>query len=280
MTVVELLAEPWQFEVMQRALLVTVVASGVGALLSCWLVLIGWSLMGEAVAHAVLPGVVLAYLLGVPFAVGAFIFGCVAVWLIGTVRTTSRIKEDTAIGVVFTTLFAVGLVLVSALPSQVDFIHILFGNVLGVSDVDIIQVVGLGALVAVVLVLKNRDLTLCAFDPGHAHAIGLSPRRIQVLLLAMLALTVVVALQAVGVILAVALLIIPGATAYLLTRRMARMLVVAPVLSVTCAVIGLYVSYYVDVSPGGAVVVVQGACFFLAYLRHLSPMIMNTSRRM
>ncbi|NDL60112.1 iron chelate uptake ABC transporter family permease subunit [Phytoactinopolyspora mesophila] len=253
-------------EAMQRALLVTVVASVACAILSCWLVLIGWSLMGDAVSHAVVPGVVLAYVVGAPFAVGAFVFGCFAVWLIGTVRATSRVKEDAAIGVVFTTLFALGLVLISVTPSHVDFGHILFGNVLWVSDADIIQVVVLGVVTVAVLLLRNRDLTLYAFDPDHAHTIGISPRRMQIMLLGLLALTVVVALQAVGVILVVAMVITPGATAYLLTNRMERMLVIAPALAVTCAFTGLYVAYYADVSPGGAVVLSQGTLFFIIYL--------------
>lgn len=266
MTAASFLTDPWQFDFMQRALAVSVVASVACALLSCWLVLIGWSLMGDAVSHAVLPGVVLAYASGLPFAVGAFVFGVGAVGLIGTVRATTRVKEDAAIGVVFTTLFALGLVLVSVTPSDVDLGHILFGNVLGVTDTEIGQVVGLGLLASVILMLKNRDLTLYAFDPVHAHAIGVSPRRMQVLLLGLLALTVVVALQAVGVVLVVAMLITPGATAYLLTDRLSRMLVVAPILAAVCAVVGLYVAFHADLSAGGAIVVAQGAVFALAYL--------------
>ncbi|NEB06863.1 metal ABC transporter permease, partial [Streptomyces sp. SID13726] len=139
--------------------------------LSCWLVLVGWSLMGDAVSHAVLPGVVLAYVVGAPFALGALVFGLLAVLLIGAVRDTSRVKEDAAIGVVFTTLFAPGLVLISVTPSQTDLNHILFGNLLGVSRADLLQVLVLGAVTLVVVVLKRRDLTLYAFDPTHAHAI-------------------------------------------------------------------------------------------------------------
>lgn len=266
MTVVEILAEPWQFDFMQRALIVSVVASVAGALLSSWLVLIGWSLMGDAVSHAVLPGVVLAYAAGLPFAVGAFVFGAGAVGLIGGLRATTRIKGDAAIGVVFTTLFALGLVLVSVTPSEVDLGHILFGNVLGVTDAELVQVVALGSIASAVLVLKNRDLTLYAFDPVHAHALGISPRRLQLLLLTLLAATVVVALQAVGVILVVAMLIIPGATAYLLTDRLSRMLIMAPGLAAGCAVAGLYVAFHADLSAGGAIVVAQGAAFLLAYL--------------
>lgn len=262
----DLFTEPWQYAFMQRALLITLVASVVAALLSCWLVLIGWSLMGDAVSHAVLPGVVLAYLVGAPFAVGAFAFGVGAVALIGYVHGTSRVKEDAAIGVVFTTLFAVGVVLVSVTPSQIDLSHILFGNVLGVSDADILQVLGLAGLALAVLVLMRRDLTLYAFDRVQAHVIGLPVRRTGVVLLGLLAVTVVVALQAVGVILAVAMLITPGATAALLTDRIWRMLVIAPAIAAGCAVVGIWASYVLDAASAGLVVVCQGVAFALAYL--------------
>ncbi len=261
----DLLTEPWQYEFMQRALLVTVLASVVAALLSCWLVLIGWSLMGDAVSHAVLPGVVLAYLVGAPFAVGAFLFGVGAVALIGWVRATSRVKEDAAIGVVFTTVFAVGVVLVSITPSRVDLSHILFGNVLGTSDSDVRQVVVLALLATVVLVLARRDITLYAFDKVHGHVIGLPMRRTGVLLLALLAVSVVAALQAVGVVLSVAMLITPGATAFLLTDRIWRMLWIAPAVAAACAVVGVWASYALDVASAGLVVVCQGVAFAIAY---------------
>lgn len=266
MNPIEFLLEPLSYDFMTRALMVTVVASIVCALLSCWLVLIGWSLMGDAVSHAVLPGVVLAYVVGAPFALGALIFGLLAVTLIGTLRDTSRIKEDAAIGVVFTTLFALGIVLISVTPSQTDLSHILFGNLLGVSTEDLLQVVILGTVAFAILLLKRRDLTLYAFDPTHAHAIGLSPRVLGALLLGLLALTSVIALQAVGVVLVVALLIIPGATAYLLTDRFSRMLLIAPILSATCAVVGIYTSYYIDAASGGMVVLTQGLLFGIVYL--------------
>ncbi|AEA25238.1 ABC-type transporter, integral membrane subunit [Pseudonocardia dioxanivorans CB1190] len=266
MNPIDLIVEPLSYGFMVRALVTTVVAAVVCALLSCWLVLVGWSLMGDAVSHAVLPGVVLAYVLGAPFALGAVVFGFLAVGLIGAIRDTSRVKEDAAIGIVFTTLFALGLVLISVTPSQTDLNHIVFGNVLGVSVGDLVQVAALGAVVAAALLYKRRDLVLYAFDPGHAHAIGLSPRRLGALLLGLLALTAVVALQVVGVILVVAMLILPGATAQLLTDRFSRMLLIAPVLSVVCATVGLYLSYWLDAAPGGLVVVTQGAAFALVYL--------------
>lgn len=266
MSPLDFLLEPLGYEFMVRALVTTVMAAVVCAVLSCWLVLIGWSLMGDAVSHAVLPGVVLAYTLGAPFAIGALVFGFVAVALIGLIRDTSRVKEDAAIGIVFTTLFALGLVLISVTPSQTDLNHIVFGNILGVSTADLVQIAVLAVIAFAVLVIKRRDLTLFAFDPTHAFAIGLSPRMLGALLLGVLALTAVVALQVVGVILVVAMLIIPGATAYLLTDRFSRMLVIAPALSAVASVVGIYLSYWLDAASGGLVVLVQGAVFALVYL--------------
>ncbi|QTV79271.1 metal ABC transporter permease [Microbacterium sp. NIBRBAC000506063] len=266
MSILDLLLEPLAYDFMVRALVTTVIAAVVCALLSCWLVLIGWSLMGDAVSHAVLPGVVIAYIFGAPFALGALVFGLLAVALIGGIRDTSKVKEDAAIGIVFTTLFALGLVLISVTPSQTDLNHIIFGNVLGVSPADLVQIVVLAAVAFAVLMVKRRDLTLYAFDPTHAHAIGLSPRLLGALLLGVLALTAVVALQVVGVILVVAMLIIPGASAYLLTERFGRMLLIGPALAALCSVVGIYLSYWLDAAPGGLVVLVQGAAFALAYL--------------
>jgi manganese transport system permease protein len=262
----DFLLEPLAYDFMVRALITSVLAAVVCALLSCWLVLIGWSLMGDAVSHAVLPGVVLAYVVGAPFALGAIVFGVLAVVLIGAVRSPGRIREDAAIGIVFTVLFALGLVLISVTPSQTDLAHIVFGNILGVSSGDLIQVAILAVVAIAVLLIKRRDLTLYAFDPTHAHAIGLSPRLLGAVLLGVLAVTAVVALQVVGVVLVVALLIIPGATAFLLTERFGRMLVIAPVTAAASAVVGIYLSYWLDVASGGMIVLVQGVLFTLAFL--------------
>lgn len=266
MTILDFLLEPLSYDFMSRALAATVVAAVVCALLSCWLVLVGWSLMGDAVSHAVLPGVVLAYIVGVPFALGAVVFGFAAVALIGGIRDTSKVKEDAAIGIVFTSFFALGLVLISVFPSQTDLGHILFGNVLGVSPADLIQIAVIGLVVFAIVLLMRRDFTLYAFDRTHAHAIGLSPRILGALLLGLLALTTVVALQIVGIILVVAMLIIPGATAQLLTKRFSRMLLVAPIIAAASAVVGIYLSYWLDAAPGGLVVLVQGGVFAAVYL--------------
>ena len=282
MNLIGILLEPLQYDFMVRALATTVVAAVVCALLSCWRVLIGWSLMGDAVSHAVLPGVVIAYVVGAPFALGAVVFGFIAVALIGLIRDTSRVKEDAAIGIVFTTLFALGLVLISVTPSQTDLNHIVFGNVLGVSTGDLVQIGILAAVAFTVLLVKRRDLTLYAFEPTHALALGLAPRRLGALLLGLLALTAVVALQVVGVILVVAMLIIPGATAQLLTDRFGRMLLIAPVLAAVAAAAGIYVSYWLDTASGPTVVLVQGAFFTVAYLlaprRGILPRLLRTAR--
>lgn len=263
---IDFFAVPLQFAFVQRALLVAVVSGLVCAVLSCWMTLMGWSLMGDAVSHAVLPGVVLSFMFGLPFALGALVFGAGSVALIGAVNRTSRVKEDAVIGVVFTAMFALGLVLISRVPSQTDLGHILFGNVLGVSDTDITQVLALAVLVLALVWYKHRDLTLYAFDPVHAHAIGLNPRLLETLLLGLLALTVVIALQAVGIILVVAMVIIPGATAYLLTDRFETMLAIASTLAVAAAVLGVFTSFHLNVSTGGSIVLAQAGAFTLAYL--------------
>lgn len=263
---IDILLEPLSYPFMVRALGATVVSAIACGLLSCWLVQIGWSLMGDAVSHSVLPGVALAYIAGLPFAVGAFAFGVGAVLLIGRVQSATKIKSDAAIGVVFTSLFALGIVLISATPSQVDLMHILFGNVLGVSPSELTTVAVIGILTVITVVLKRRDLTLFAFDPAHAHAIGISVTRLRWLLLSLLALTVVVTMQTVGIILVVAMLVIPGSTAYLVARSMGGMLAISVAVTVTASIVGVYVSYFVDVSTGGTVVLTQAAMFGVVLL--------------
>lgn len=261
----QVLAEPWAFDFMQRAFLTSVVAAVVCALLSCWLVLIGWSLMGDAISHAVLPGVVLAYIVGAPFALGALVFGLIAVGLIGVVRDSGRVKEDAAMGIVFTSLFALGLVLISVTPSTTDLNHIIFGNLLGVSWADLLQIAAIAVVTLAVLLFKRKDFTLFAFDKAHATAIGLNTRVLSGVLLGLLALTAVTALQVVGIILVVAMLVIPGATARLMTQRFSRMLVIAPVVSVACAVLGVYLSYYLDTATGATIVLAQGSLFTVVF---------------
>jgi manganese transport system permease protein len=214
----------------------------------------------------VLPGVVLAYVLGLPFALGAFVFGLLSVVSIGYIKARSRVKEDTVIGVVFTGLFALGLVLMSKVSSEVHLSHILFGDVLGISDADVIQTVVIGVVTLVVVLALRRDLLLFCFDPTHARSIGLNTTFLYYTLLVVLALTIVTALQTVGIILVVAMLITPGATAYLLSDRFDKMLAIAVLSSVFSGVFGTYISYFLDGATGGCIVVLQTLVFLAAFV--------------
>lgn len=258
---IDLLTEPMSYEFMRRALIV-VAASGIaGALLSCWLVHMGWSLMGDAVSHAVLPGVVLAAMTGIPFAVGALLAALVAVALIGGVREAGTVREDAAMGIVFTALFSLGLVLIARFPSQQDLHSILFGSVLGVPDAVLVQVLLVSAFTVVVLLTFRRDLIMVAFDRLQAHTMGLRTKALTALLLATLATATVAGVQSVGVILVVATLIIPGATAQLLADTMRGTMILAVVVALAGGVTGLYVGYYADLPPGPVVVLTQAVVF-------------------
>jgi len=260
------LLEPLSHAFMVKALSVSALVGGVCGLLSCYMTLKGWALMGDAVSHAVMPGVVVAYALGLPFSLGAFVFGVGSVAARGFVKQKSRIKEDTVIGLVFTGFFALGLVLVSKVRSNIDLTHILFGNVLGISGSDIQQTLLISSLVVALLLVFRRDLLLFCFDPTHARSIGINTGLLHYMLLSVLSLTAVAGLQTVGVILVVAMLVTPGATAYLLTDRFDRMTLLAVASSVLSSLIGVYVSYWSDSSTAGCIVLAQTALFLLAFL--------------
>jgi manganese transport system permease protein len=258
------LIAPLQYGFMVKALWVSALVGLVCAALSCFMILKGWALMGDAVSHAVLPGVVLAYVMNIPLAIGAFVFGVGSVVAIGFIQSHTRVKEDTVIGLVFTGLFALGIVLVSKVKSSVDLGHILFGNVLGIGDGDIIQTVIIAAITLVTLALLRKDLILFCFDPTHARSIGLNTNFLYYVLLSLLSLTAVAGLQTVGIILVVAMLVTPGATAYLLCDRFDRMMLVAMTSGVFSSVLGTYISYHLDASTGGCIVVVQTLVFLIA----------------
>ena len=263
---IDLLTEPMTYSFMRRAFLV-VAASGIaGALLSCWLVHMGWSLMGDAVSHAVLPGVVIAAMIDIPFAVGALLAALIAVGLIGGVREAGTVREDAAMGIVFTALFSLGLILIARFPSGQDLHSILFGSVLGVRDSDLVQVLAVSAFTVIVLLAFRRDLIMVAFDRLQAHTLGLRTRSLTALLLATLATATVAGVQSVGVILVVATLIVPGATAQLVAGTMRGTMIVAVVVALAGGVSGLYVGYYADLPPGPVVVLTQAALFLVAQL--------------
>jgi manganese/iron transport system permease protein len=264
---IEALIQPFQFPFMQNAFLVALIVAPPTALLSCFLVLKGWALMGDAVAHAVLPGIVLAYLAGLPLLLGAFAAGLGTALLTGWVADNSRVKRDTVMGVVFSGMFALGTVLFVAFPSDLHLDHILFGNMLGVGQGDLWTALLIAGPVTLTLALKWRDLMLMAFDPAQAQVSGLPTGVLHYGLLAILALTIVATLSSVGLILAIGLLIAPGAIAFLLTRSFGAMLATATLVCTGAMVTGVWASFHLDSAPAPTIVLILTALFLLAFLR-------------
>jgi manganese/iron transport system permease protein len=261
---IDTLLTPFQYDYMLRAILVSGLIGGVCAFLSCFITLKGWSLMGDALSHSVVPGVAVAYALGWPFAAGAFGTGLLAAAGMAFMKAKTRLREDAVIGVVFTAFFAFGLFLISLNPSSVDLRTIVFGNILGISDPDIVQVAIISFVTLAVLGLKWRDLLLFCFDANQARALGLNVTFLHYTLLTLLSATAVAALQTVGACLVVAMLVTPGATAYLLTDRFGRMIGLATAMGVVTSLVGAYLSYYFDGSTGGCIVTLQSLLFVIA----------------
>ena len=257
---------PFQFPFMTQAMIIAVLVAVPTALLSCFLVLKGWSLMGDAISHAVLPGVVLAYIVGLPLGVGAFTAGMACALITGFLKENSRIKEDTVMGVVFSGLFGLGIVLYTSIETDVHLDHILFGDILGVDWMDIAQTGIIAAIVVAIIAAKWRDLLLFVFDPQQAGAIGLPVRVLHYGLLAILSLTVVAALTAVGIVLVIAMLVGPGAIAFLISRRFGPMLLIAMAISVGCSLVGIYASFFIDSAPAPTIVLLISAVFVVAFI--------------
>ncbi|MBY5580993.1 metal ABC transporter permease [Rhizobium leguminosarum] len=266
MNMVETLLSPFQFGFMVNALVISVLVAIPMALLSCFLVLKGWSLMGDAISHAVFPGVVIAYIVGIPFAVGAFVAGMFCAIATGFLKDNSRIKQDTVMGIVFSGMFGLGLVLYVKIQSDVHLDHILFGDMLGVSWRDIGQSAVIAAITAVILGVKWKDFLLHAFDPAQARAVGLRINLLHYGLLALISLTIVGALQAVGIILSIAMLIAPGAIAFLLTRKFSTMLLLSVAIAVIGSFVGVYLSFFIDSAPAPTIVLVLAIGFVLAFI--------------
>ena len=261
------LLAPFLFPFMQNAFLAALLLAAPTAILSCFLVLKGWSLMGDAVSHAVLPGVVLAYILNIPLIIGAFAAGMTCALATGYLNANSRIKQDTVMGVGFSGMFGLGMVLYVKVQTNVHLDHILFGNMLGVGAADLWTAGIVGAFVTAVLVLKWKDLLLHAFDPAQAQAIGLPVGWLHYGMLAILSLTIVATLSATGLILAVGLLIAPGATAFLLVRRLGAMLWVAVVVCLISTLGGTYASFFLDSAPAPTIILILTAFFVAAFVR-------------
>ena len=262
----DMLIQPFQFAFMNNAFLIMAMISVPMALLSCYLVLKGWSLMGDAISHAVLPGVVAAYLLNIPLIIGAFCAGMFCALATGFLKENSRVKQDTVMGIVFSGMFGLGIVMYTKISTDVHLDHILFGNMLGVGAQDL-WTAGLIALaVSVVIIAKRRDFMLHAFDPIQAQAVGLPVRWLHYGLLAMMSLTIVATLTAVGIILSIGLLIAPGAIAFLMTKRFDRMLMVATGVTMASGFLGVYLSFYIDSAPAPTVILILTAVFIAAFV--------------
>ena len=262
---IELLLEPFQYQYMIRAIWVSALAGLMCAFLSCYLMLKGWSLMGDALAHAVVPGVALAYLFQLPYAIGAFFSGLIAAAGMAFIRQKTALKEDTIIGLVFTSFFAAGLLIISINPVSVNLEAIILGNILAISDYDALQVVIISIVSALCLLVTWRSLVALFFDESHAKSIGLPVLTLKIMFFTLLSACTVAALQTVGACLVIAMVITPGATAYLLTDRFGYLIIISCVLGISTSVVGVYISYFLNSSPGGVTVTLQTIVFFLAF---------------
>jgi manganese/iron transport system permease protein len=263
---IAILLEPFGYGYMVRAIWVSALVGGVCAFLSCYLILKGWALMGDALSHSVVPGVAVAYLAGLPYAIGAFTSGLIAALGIVVVKRLTLLREDAVIGLVFTSFFAAGLLLVSINPTAVNLQAVIFGNVLAISDEDVVQVVIIAGLSLAILGLRWKDMMLAFFDESHARSVGINPLHLRVLFFMLLSACTVAALQTVGAILVIAMVVTPGATAYLLTDRFGRMVRIAVAIGAGSSAAGAYASYFLDGATGGLIVLLQTALFLAAFV--------------
>ena len=260
------LTEPLAYTFMQQALIIGVLISVPAAVMSCLLVLKGWSLMGDAVSHAVLPGIVLAYIIGIPYVVGAFVAGLLCAVTTGYLADNSRLKEDTVMGIVFSGMFALGILLFNQTHTSLHLDQVLFGNILGLSWRDVIETGLVTGVVLIVYLTRLKDIKLFAFDADHASIVGIDTRFLHYLMLTLLSLVIVAAMKAVGIILVIAVLIAPGATAFLLSRRFESMLLISVIVAIFSTTLGVIASYHINSAPAPTIVVLMTAIFFLAFL--------------
>ena len=257
---------PFSYGYMLRAMWVSALVGGVCAFLSAYLMLKGWSLMGDALAHSIVPGVAAAYILGAPFAVGAFLAGLLAAGAMAFVKHASRLREDAVIGLVFTSLFALGLLMASIWPTSVSIQTIVLGNILAIADEDVVQVAVIAAASMVVLAFLWKDLMVTFFDESHARSIGIRTGVLKLVFFTLLSACTVAALQTVGACLVIAMVVTPGATAYLLTDRFGRLILISIALGVGTSFVGAYLSYFLDGATGGVIVSLQTVLFLAAFV--------------
>ena len=262
----DLLLEPFSYDYMVKAILISSAVGGICAFLSAYLMLKGWSLIGDALSHSVVPGVAIAYALSLPYALGAFFSGILAAIAILWIKSITKLREDAVIGFIFTTFFALGLLIISLNPTSINVQDIILGNILGIADEDILQVGIIIGVCLVLLLIFWKDLLLIFFDEVHATSVGFSPIYYKILFFTLLSACVVAALQTVGAILVIAMVITPGATAYLLTDRFKTLVLIAVVLGISSSSVGVYISYFLDGATGGVIVCIQTALFLLAFI--------------
>jgi manganese/iron transport system permease protein len=261
----EALLEPFTYEYMTNAMWVSALVGGVCAFLSCYLMLKGWSLIGDALSHAIVPGVAGAYMLGVPFSVGAFFSGGLAAAAMLFLNQRTKLREDAIIGLIFSSFFGLGLFMVSLSPTSVDIKTIVLGNILSITPEDTMQLVIISVATLAVLLVKWKDLMVTFFDESHARSIGLNPTVLKALFFTLLSASTVAALQTVGAFLVICMVVTPGATAYLLTDRFPRLLVIAALIGTLTSFFGAYASYFLDGATGGIIVVLQTTIFLFAF---------------
>ncbi|WP_230058499.1 metal ABC transporter permease [Agrobacterium fabrum] len=260
------LLEPFTYGYMLNAIWVSALVGGVCGFLSAYLMLKGWSLIGDALSHAIVPGVAGAYMLGLPFSVGAFLSGGLAAGSMLFLNQKTRLKEDAIIGLIFTSFFGLGLFMVSLSPTSVNIQTIVLGNILAITAEDTIQLALIGGISLLVLALKWRDFMVVFFDENHARTVGLKPEVLKVIFFTLLAASTVAALQTVGAFLVVAMVVTPGATAYLLTDRFERLILMSLIIGAATSFVGAYLSYFLDGATGGVIVVLQTAIFLAAFV--------------
>ncbi|ASR09271.1 hypothetical protein CHY08_20505 [Rhizobium leguminosarum bv. viciae] len=259
------LLQPFTYEYMVNAMWVSALVGGVCAFLSCYLMLKGWSLIGDALSHAIVPGVAGAYMLGLPFSIGAFFSGGLAAAAMLFLNQRTKLKEDAIIGLIFSSFFGLGLFMVSLQPMAVNIQTIVLGNILAITPEDTLQLAIIGFVSLAVLLVKWKDLMVTFFDESHARSIGLNPTALKVIFFTLLSASTVAALQTVGAFLVICMVVTPGATAYLLTDRFPRLLVIAVIIGSVTSFVGAYASYFLDGATGGIIVVLQTAIFLIAF---------------
>ncbi len=258
--------EPMSYDFMQRALIASISVGVVCAIFSCFLILKGWALIGDAVSHAVLPGLAIAYVIGLPLVVGAFCAGLLCAWSIGYIKNHSRVKEDAVMGIVFSGMFALGLVMLTHIESDIHLMHILFGNILGITKADLTQTTTIAGFCTAIMIFKRKDFMLYCYDISHAKVIGLPVQFLHFGLLALLSLTIVSAIKSAGIILVIGMLITPGAIGFLIARSFGAMMIIAIAASVLSCILGTLISFHIDAATAPLIICIQSALCFCALI--------------